>query len=383
MIDDEVVLKVGSKSFRGWSDYSIDSDMLQAADNFTMKLGGAGRAEMALLELDAEVEVYMGETRVLSGFLEDRTPVSSRDGGNVITIGGRDRAGRLLDEACELISFNNLGLLDLVQLVAGPWFSSIVTSNATNRRLLGGRGARMGKITKEPAIATGPNPDRKVQPGESRWQVIEHWASEAEVLVWAAADGRTLVIGLPNYAQAPSFRFFHPAESSPRAAEANLQDFQLHESVGDRFSKMVAVGLGTDFKRDGGDGSRYISVRGEATDGPGEHGIGKTFRQRKVGMVVDSDLKTQKQALRRAIREMAERDGAGISLEIQVAGHSQLIAGSRTPTLYAVDAMAHVESEHWGISGDWLITKRTFRRSRGAGRTTTMTLVPKGTTLRI
>jgi prophage tail gpP-like protein len=301
---------------------------------------------------------------------------------DTITISGRDRAGRLVDESMELIAFKGLGLQELAQKIVGPWFSRIDLSNATNRALVMGkaRGAKGGRAYKEPNIPRSARAYRKVEPGETRWGVLEYFLREMELLAWPSADGKALIIGKPNYDQEPTFKFFHPRAGSRRAAEGNCVSFSLRQSVGERYSQVIAVGANA-----GGIvnyGEKTVKRRGVASNGPGLYGIGADFTHRKVLLLSDDAVKDDAQALVRAARELAERDAQGYEITVQVAGHAQEVAGGRAPTLYACDTMAHVESEVFGVRGLFLVTSVRFKRDRQQGEVTEIRLVPKGTALK-
>lgn len=375
----KVTLQIGSRFIEGWSDYDIESDMLGAADGFTISLGPATPELWELLELDASFKLLLDDTVIMSGRVDD-VKGSSERGMDKITVAGRDLGGRLLDDDMELISFAGLGIVDLAKKIVAPFGLTVTTSNAKNRRLIRGGGARGGRVSSEPAIDISAKPPRKVQPGEKRWGVLLRYLQEGRLLAWMTADGTGLVVGKPNYAQEPTFRFFHAGEGSARAAEANVESFQLGKSVAQRYSKIVVVGSGPG---DGAsnDGDRVVRYRGEALNGPGAQGVGKDFKLRKVLVVRDDELTSNKAAKEKAQREMAERDATGKTIELVVNGHAQWLPGARKPTLFGCDLTAYVESEVFGLRGEYLITRINFRQDRSSGEVTQLSLVPKGTEL--
>lgn len=372
-----VVIQVGGRSIAKWTEYQVANDMLSASDDFSLSRIGFTVDEYNAIGLDSELKIYLDDTPILSGFVEEDDGESSREA-SALSLNGRDRVSRLVDEAAPLISFNGLGLVDLVKKMADPWLTNVVTSNATNRRLVGGSGAKMGAISREPAIDVRQHANRKVQPGEKRWQVIDHFAKEAQVLVWAAANGTDLVVGKPNYDQAATFRFFHAMQGSKRASECNVEKFRVHRSVADRYSQITAVGTANGDDENYGD---VITCRGQTSDGPGADGVGGAFKFPKRLLVADDSIKSNKLAKIRAEREMAERNASGLVITVDVKGHGQQISGARRPTLFAFDTVADVESEQYGIKGRFLLTSVNFSLSKQGGERTTITMVPKGTVL--
>lgn len=383
----KVTVRAGRRVIENWISYDIQQDMLTAADGFSLQLGPADpegeefAGVFAAVAPDTQVDVLLDDVTILSGYIDDRVGASTMDA-DVITISGRDRAGRLVDESMPLLSFSGLDLEQLALKIASPWFDRVDFSNATNRGLLRGkaRGAKGGRAYKEPGVPRAARAYRKVEPGEKRWDVLEYFLHELELLAWSAGNGHSLVIGQPNYDQEPTYDFFHPRAGSARAAKGNVLSFTLTESVGERYSQVVAVGANVGNAVNYGE--KTVKRRGVASNGPGLYGVGKDFQQRKVLLVADDSVKDDAQAKVHATREMAERDAQGYEIRVQVEGHAQELEGARAPTLYACDHMAMVESEVFGVKGLFLITSVRFTRDRQQGELTEIRMVPRGTLLR-
>lgn len=413
-LEHKVTIVSGVYSIEGWQTYDITNDMLSPADAFSLAVGPTTPELWRALAKDSEVQVFLDDTRILTGFIDRRAGSSSKRTGSSISISGRDRGGRLVDERMPLISFGGLGIADLAKRCADPWIPNVALSNATNRRLISGGGA-VGRVSGEPLVdvnlsngqsvtvprsvagakSTGNKAQdeailllsqdakraearRKVRPGESRWQVLAHFLEEAKLLAWSSADGKTLIVGQPNYQQEPTFTFFHPGPGSIRADESNVESLEVVDDCGEMYSKIICLSETHDDFDDA-----VTRVSGEAVDGPGPDGTGKHLQHPKVLIVTDNDVKTRKQAIARAERELAERAAAGHELVITVRGHGQRRAGAARPTLYAFDLMARVESEEFEIKGDYLITRVRFSCSKEQGPTTELRLVPKGTVLTV
>jgi prophage tail gpP-like protein len=376
----KITLQVGKDFIDGWTDYDIECDMLGPADGFNISLGPATPEIWAMLETDQAFKLLLDDNVVMSGRIDAVEGNSDKGGGDRITVRGRDIGGRLVDDDMELISLGGIGIVDLAKKIVAPFGLKVITSNAKNRRLIRGSGSRGGRISSEPAIDTSAKPPRKVQPGEKRWGVLERYLQEGRLLAWMTADGTSLVVGKPNYAQEPTFNFFHAGEGSARAAEANVESFKIVKSVEQRYSKIVVCGSGPG--DDGqNDGERVVRFRGEAKNGTGAQGVGNSFKLRKVLVLRDDAVTSNRDAKNKAEREMAERDATGNPIELVVNGHAQWQPGARKPTLYGFDMTATVESEVFGIKGEYLITRVSFRQDRSSGEVTQISLVPKGTEL--
>lgn len=378
-----ISLRIGGKVVEKWESYEVTNDLLQPADGFRMSLPNADLEVFNLCQPDEEVQVLLDGTIVLTGYIDDRGFRCTAAGGTALEIAGRDKGGRLMDESAPLTAYAGLGIKQLAEKMVLDWFPAVALSNAENRRLLRGRGAPQAKVSSEPAIITPPHPERKVNPGESRWQVLARFLEQAHVLGWSTADGKQFVVGLPNYAQEAQYRFFVPASASARRAEGNVIDLDVTDSVGERYSLIVACGSskGKAAKASGNYSSRVTRRRGEARDNVDDaFGVGLDFRRRKVLLVADDDVKNDDLAQDRADREMAVRNGSGRRVTLSVRGHAQVREGGR-PALYAPDSMAHLEVEAIGLVGRFLVTAVRFQHSARAGEITELTLVPDGTVL--
>lgn len=379
MSEHVVAVRVGGKLIEKWSDYSIEVDMLQPADAFRLSLPGGGRKDIYdLCAPDSAVQVLIDDTVMMTGFIDDRKRTVERNGIG-LAISGRDKGGRLVDESMPLQSFAGIGILQLAQAVAGPWFPEVTLSNAKNRRLLRGDAARAAHVSSEPAIDQKNRAQKKVNPGESRWATLAAFLEEAGLIAWSSADGNQLIVGQPNYSQEPQWRFTLPEFGSSRAAEGNVLSAEIEHNVGERYSAIIAVGSGQGNQTNYSE--RVTKLRGVVKNGPGEFGIGKDFQHRKVLIVSDDDVRSVDLALERAKREMATRDSTGHRINLTVRGHTQYW-DLNSPAIFAPDTMALVEDEEIGLSALYLITSCTFGMGR-EGEQTQLTLVPKGTVLKL
>ncbi len=400
----------------GWKSYSIETDVLTPSDGFSLSLQFT-KELWNKLKLDSEISIFIDETRILNGFIGERSKSPSRDGGTNITIAGRDRVGRLVDESAPLVSYGNLRIKSFVESMAGEWFDSVVLQNTRNRSLFRSVKARKAKTYREPIqnVATGKYRDRRgplvnvsnplaqvlvgntkplsaliggdlevkrqqppivdagflkatharrVRPGSSRWQVIEEVLREARLIAWASADGRTLFVGLPNFDQEDQYSFIE-RENPSQETNATIG---IQESIEELYSVYTCTAR----KR-----KATVKDNSNTTDG-----TGLRFQRPKRLLFTDDNAKSQSQVLERAEREQLQRQVDAFQITVNVAGHSQIL-GNSPPTIYAVDTMARVMDESTGIDGSYYVTSVSFERSRGGGTTSTLKLVPKGTLLQL
>ena len=351
--------------------FDLTSDMLELADPFTLTAPLTSEL-WDLTPPDSTVRVFIDDSQVLEGYLDERERTLDRSG-SVLSLSGRDKGGRLVDESAPFLTYGNVGDLEsLAKSLVAPWFTSVTLSNARNRAQIRGRDRRLAHAPQEPTIALDRREARKVEPGETTAQVLTYFLERAGLLGWSSANGREFIIGKPNYSQAPQFFFFAGAAGSSRMRETNILSAVYRESVSERYSEIQAVGSST------GDSENYGPnvTRRTAT------ARSNALLHRKRLVVVDDDINSAMAAQARADREMRLRDAGGRALTLSVAGFGQALGGDpeTRPALYACDTMARWEDEEIGVRGDYLITKVRFMRDRD-GERTELSLVPRGTEL--
>jgi hypothetical protein len=168
-------------------------------------------------------------------------------------IAGRAKSGRLVQESIPSVAgWDGLLLDEAVRRLAAPWYTATTFSNARNRSVARGKGHKAAAGS-EPAFfkVRGKLDEEyagRIDPGETRWNVIEQLCSSIGVLCWSSADGRELVIGQPNYAQEIQFLFRHSRAGS------TVTNMTLRESVRDSYALIEVhgsgAGLGPDACRD-------------------------------------------------------------------------------------------------------------------------------------
>ncbi|MBC7978061.1 MAG: hypothetical protein H7138_24020, partial [Myxococcales bacterium] len=366
-------LIVDGAQIGAWETYDITVDMTSPVDQFHVRMPFQ-RDVWRLCRGDRPVQVLIDDVVVLTGFIDERAIPEDDD---AIEVTGRDRAGRLVDESAPGLNFSGLGMKALIEKVSAPWFPRVTFSNTRNRNVVRGRGRKAKAGTDPLTIATAKKIGTHIEPGQTRWQVIETLCSQASVMAWSAGDGAELIVGLPNYDQEPQFRFFMPAANSQRIAESTVLGMGVRERTADSYSRVIVVGSGTG--TDVNYGSRVASRYGEAKDNPATpDGDGDAFSAPKR-LIVQRSVSSIAEAQELARLEMARRNAHAQALTVRCAGHGQSIGGAPV-TIFAPDTIASVEDERTGTKGNYLITACSYRSSR-TGEETFITLVPSGTDL--
>lgn len=364
-----VTVTVGGSVIDQWIDYDLGVSMVEPADVFTLTRAFSLSAWRAL-RLDAEVKLAIDGTPVLTGYIDEREK-SSKD--YTIKITGRCKSGRLVQESIPTATgLDGLQLTDAVAKLASPWYTKVSLSDARNRAVRRGKGGRAPSAG-EPAIFNvkgklDESHSGRVDPGEMRWTVIEQLCSSVQLLCWAAADGRELIIGKPNYQQAIQYVL--------KVGDQSTDDLVFTESVRDRYALIEAHGSGGSTDEDFGEST--VSRLGIATDGPNPDGTGRDFLRPKRLVLSQRALASNDEGARAAEREMIRRDFNRRQVVVPVPLHGQRYR-SDALTIFAPNTLARVIDSDLEFDDTMLIYEVRFRGSRRGGEKSVLKLVPRGT----
>jgi len=368
-----VSIVVDGREVRGWTEYQITSSIVDPVDTFSMTLPW-NRAAWDALRCDRPLRVTIDGITMINGFLDER---EIPDDDDTISVRGRCRVGRLVQESAPGFAYRGLSAAQLITKLADPWFTKVTLSNARNRKVLRGKGRKA--VAGEEPLKIDPRKDGLLsEPGQTRWEIIERLLDQAGLLAWSAGDGTELIVGKPNYDQEVQWRFFRPAPGSTRTAEGNVLGLAVMDSTADRYSRVVVVGAGRGTTANYG--SAVSSRFAQAKDNPFTiEGDGKDFSAPKR-LVVQSPVQSIEEAQAIADRELRRRRSKGETIRVRAPLHGQLVGGSFY-TVFTPDTLAAVEDERTGRKGVYLVTSCTYTSNRSSGETTAIELVPKGTEL--
>ncbi|MEM9488100.1 MAG: phage baseplate assembly protein [Myxococcota bacterium] len=321
----------------------VRCDLLELADSWEVAIDPVTERVRFLVREDAEVSISVEGTTVIRGFVEDIETSASR-ADRAMVIRGRDRAGRLVDEAMPLGKLRGLDLVQLGQRVAGPWFSRVILSNARNRQLVRGLGRKVAAGA-EPIFSRVADAQLRVEPGQTRADVLRHFIDPARLLAWSSADGRSLILGRPNRRQMPQYLL-----DRRRVLSSNRR-----QSAAERGARYTA----------------YSTRRKTATQTDPRG----TFQRDKHIAITASAAANRRQLRHQLAAEVARRTAEADALEITAIGFTQRYSPTDRPTLFAPDTVARIVLPVVGIDFDYLITAVTYRL---AGRTaeTDLSLTP-------
>lgn len=370
----EISVVVNGQLVENWKSGSIESSLITPADQFILRVPSSLTA-WNTLRRDSRVSIRVDGVTMLDGFIDKRR----RDGANrVIEIGGRDRVGRVVDTSAPAIDYSGLTILEAARRLLSPWFepSSVIISNAKNRRIRRGKGNRVA-AGNEPVVTFNVRVPRrgKVHPGETRWQLLKEILSRAGLIGYSSADGKEFIIGQPNQTQEPQYTFIFGKPDSTLVT--NVRDVEITEDDGERFSMYMCGGVGGQSDVNFG---KNVIQNGVAFDNPFNRidGTGRDFIHPKPMYLPERAFESFHDAANVAALEKARRDYKRhlVSLQLDDMGQEQ------TPgeiTFFAPDTMCRFIDEEIEIDDKYLVVSCSFNFSRDGGDWTTVHIVPQGT----
>lgn len=358
----------------GWSGYHVETSMLTPANSFELRRPFDLQA-WNLLRRDSDVRIEIDGTCILRGFIGRRNR-RAREG--TMTVSGRSRAGRLVDEAAPSVHFSGMTILQAFKRLGAPWFSKFTLSDARDRRLRVGRGKRVAG-GKEPVVTINIRVPRRgiVHPGERRAQVMHEIAARAGLIWWASSDGEEIFVGKPNHEQDPQYVFRHIAPNS--TATNTVKDLVVDEDDEDRYSVIMCGGTGGATPDDYG--KNVTDRRGVVYDNPLNKidGTGRDFIHPKRLFMPEKDFDSYADAQRVARNEQIRRDYKRHVVTVEVALHGQFLTPGGSPTIFTHNTVARVIDEELELDDTYLIVDCAYSSERVTGETTTMHMVPTGT----
>ncbi len=330
---DRPVIRIGGKEHRDWIDYSIDSDLLTAADAWSMDLGVPVQDIPAEVRPWAEVVITLSDDMVLTGRI-DGLRRSTRKDSRRLSLTGRDLAAVLVDSSAPVFVAREITLDEIIAKIVRPLGIARIDVRAKGRR---------EKIT--------------VEPGMSAWDALERVCEQNGCWPWFEADG-TLIVGGPNYSAAPVGELLLTLDRK----RTNVLSLDVQEDITDTHSEVTVLGQthGTEGKS-GQNALRHTAVNA-ALDGVNRPLI-----------IVDSECDNTDLAARRARKALADSALESFTVTAEVRGHR--IDGG---VLWTPGQRVRVFSEPDGLDEIMFLMRRTFRGGREEGQRTELTLKKDG-----
>jgi prophage tail gpP-like protein len=393
-----LVLTNSNLQISNWISYRFNSDFLTPSDAFSFTVADekVDDATKAALLPGAPVQlVYNGKIQA-SGYIDSIARSASRESGIEWTIDGRDVLGQAVDACADptIVFQSTATLLDVLTTVLGPFgfpdpVANYATDNQANRNVITGAVRGVPTSKKGKPLKSFLSHQLKPHDAEGAYQFCARLMQRQALWLWPSADGKTLVVGTPDFDQAPIFLLQRSAANPANNVLAGTVKYDLTEQptaiVADGFSGGGEFGHG-----------RLRSVLINATCiNPNQAyytALGQKFRDAKLltprhafytqmsppfARTIfrhDDESKTQDELDAFVYREMAKCMRHSLTAHYTVEGHAQTDAsGNAVP--WAVDCVVDVHDDVGNVQEPMWILSRTFNKSRNGGTTTDLELV--------
>ncbi len=341
---DLAALKVLGREFVGWTSLEVVASLENAARSFSFAAAERWPGESSPIRLrpGADCEVYLGDDKVATGYL-DSVDVSYSKDAHDITVAGRSKTADLVD--CSAVA-------------GGSWRNKEIEKVAKDLAATYG-------VTVRAEVDTGDKIKRhRTQRGESVYDAIERMARLRALLVTDNADGELLLTRAGQFAETKAGVVVFSETGTADAITAlvvgeNILAGSVAFDVSERFSEYRIKGqrAGDDL-----DFADVLQSSGESED---------TEVERTRILVLEAEARADKGRCKvRAAWEAATRYGQSLSMTYTVAGWRQ-----GDGSLWAPNLMITVVDELAGIEGDFLSVEVAYRLDAG-GSFTTIVLAP-------
>lgn len=332
--DDRVELLVGGQAHAGWHRYEIDSNLLLAADAWSVSLSAHEVTVPATVRPGAAVQVRVGGETVLDGLIDDVEHEVGRST-HRLALSGRDGAGVLVDCSAPILTQQQMTLQQIMDKVVKPL-------GVKRWRVDAGRELTRDRVSTEP--------------GDTAWDMLQRAAEANGLWPWFEPDG-TLVVGGPDYSTEPVGTLTLRRDGRGN----NVLSLAELRSLAERYSQVTVLGQSSAIgQRDG----RH-NVKAVLTDD------GVTGTRPRV--VTDHEATNEEIAKARGSKLISDGRLRGYELRATVVGH-------RAPNgaLWSAGQRVRVVSEPHGLDGVYFLIARRIACDRNRGPTTELTLKEDG-----
>lgn len=392
----EVTLHTGAAGLRldAWDRYAVSLSMFTPGSPWSVTLFRSRRSEAAWdrvwksLALGDRMFWAIDGAVQMNGRLEEIVDGADPQGGDTLTLSGRDLSGPALRwHADPRVRLKGLTLEDAMTRLFAPLGISVRVGEdvgGTRAVQVGtSRSARAGRSTTRRRHTL----DRtRPQPGETVWQVADAIARRFGYMLWTAPhpeEGLSLVIDVPDYESEVLYelRRVYPAGRAPGderlGSETNVLSSRRRVSIRDVPTE-VTVCTGSGRGAALADRSTATTLNGALFDEKINGGFVVSEGLTQPAYIRAQRARGPAAAAQTAARAINDAMRGFRLYECTVQGHGQR-QGDGSVLLYAVNTLARVLDEPRGIDERMLIHELTFKGSgeESGGAVTALTLGPR------
>jgi len=313
---DTIEIIIGGRAHSSWSRYEVDSDLMTAADAWSVSLERDEVSVPASVREATTAEIRVGGDVVMKGYVDARAQ-GVRRGQQFLELRGRDSASILLDCSAPIWAAQELTLDQVVTKIVRPLGISKVRIEADQT------------LTRDRVA---------VEPGESAWEALRRAAEANGLWPWFEPDG-TLVVGGPDYSTAPVASLVMRRDGVGN----NILEAAEQSSMAERHSEVTVLGQAHGTELRAGRNAVKATVK--------DTGVG-IYRPR---VLVDHEAVNETIAAARARKALSDSRVRGYELSVTVAGHRT--AGG---VLWAPGQRVHCKIEDLHVDAVFFVMARRF-----------------------
>lgn len=394
-----LVLKDSRLEVKNFTEYEFNSNFLTPTDGFSFAIGAERLSDelQAALLPGAAVELRLNGVVQATGYIDSIDISASHEGGRVWRIEGRDALAQAVDACADPTQSLKEGqtLADALKTIFKDFGWSddkhFAVSDDANIDVKSSKARAKTKRSEAKGFSRRALRQYKLHQTrpymhESVFEFASRITQRLGLWLWASADGKTLIVDQPDFAQEPLQRLDRNAKGS-----TNVLDGTVKRDVTDQITHLVADGYsgGGEFGKSRvkiimenkavkpktpPDLSKYVAAGAVIVNGPDfpKQNV-MTVPRARVLFGHDDESQDIDQLTSYARREMALAQRKSLTARYTVEGHGQNTPDGFIP--WIVNTTVQVEDEAAGLSEILYVLGRTFRKSRSGGTSTHLDLI--------
>lgn len=402
--EDVIALKLLDlgKTISSWTSYSFGNDFMNANTSWNFQVADDSLFNLIdKIQCGQRIAVTVNGAVVATGYLDQIVITSSKHGGTILEIRGRDALGPMCD-ACIDPKFLFDGLqtpVDVIKKLAAPFgFTDVKAQDFVNAEKLTGVSNILsvddsGKNIVTKNITSPMNSKFKPHPGEGVYAFCERLGRRFGYHIWSSVDGKYLIVGTPTFNSKPIYYLSH----TNALTNENAKNLALESQMIVDWTRQPSVIIG---EGHGGGGHfrkqslKVIMVNELLADENGAEIVALKnqykearvldYRHNKIKrpafiklpafvkpIFVHDDSSANKDQLGYFVkRMMAEYQSQFLVMRYTVNRHTQLYNGQKA--VWAPNSMVYVDDYVNNIHGNMWIKSRTFTKDREGGTKTSI-----------
>ncbi|TDB48219.1 phage baseplate assembly protein [Photorhabdus khanii] len=338
MKDDELSLVIGGRRIFGWDSVRVTRGIERLPSDFDLMLMDyyPGNDEKQLVEPGEKCEVFLGDDRVVTGYIDSWNPSISKNK-HEIKVAGRGKCQDLVD--CSAKWPNNVisqaTPLQIAQKLA-QWYDIQVTSDVEDM----------------PTV-----PQFTLNWGESSQEVIDRVARFAALLYYDLPDGNLIMT-----------RVGTELAASGVEQGKNVETSDYNSSMNERFSEYTGLSFAISGLNETSNDSGYDVVTLATASDP----EAKKMRYRNYVTIIESTLISAKRSQESIDWEMNRRYGRSKVLKVTVDSWRD-----SSGKLWQPNTLIPIHMPIFGLENEqWLLSEVTYTRNGDNGTQAQLVLMP-------